>query len=174
MNISSWDDRLVRTWYFLSPWTFNDVTSSMAESTVPPARDGYDDDDDVMMMEWAFGETLQKLRRATETRRHRCHCAVAQSRDVSARAKWWWLPARGGETKTTTTTISIFLSDLRYTLRAQPTDGNHHRIFHEEYSGGERGGGGSGEWGVVAEETQRATKCIVEYWKDFILKRQFL
>ena len=32
----------------------------MAESTVPPARDGYDDDDDVMMMEWAFDETLQE------------------------------------------------------------------------------------------------------------------
>ena len=39
---------------------------------------------------------------------------------------------------------SLTATDSRGMPRTQPIDGSHHRIFHEEYSGGESGGGGSG------------------------------
>ena len=39
--------------------------------------------------------------------------------------------------------LSLSLGFALHATRSA-TDGNHHRIFHEEYSGGESGGGGSG------------------------------
>ena len=84
----------------------------------------YDDDDDVMMMEWAFGETLQKV---TKSYGNSTPSTPSHRRDDDD------------------DDLSLSLGFALHATRSA-TDGNHHRIFHEEYSGGESGGGGEWVW----------------------------